>query len=205
MCMYVRSSAIHFTCVVCVCLCVCLYLFLHFISLYRCILFCVLPSVVINDDDDDDAIIHLISSHFNWVAEDFAVKRPGSPWLWPIRQDSATYFLHGFKTLTAKVITAIVEWSNKSSIKKYTTKIMARPTAADDRSRLWNRLSTTVHLTDFPVEFRAFLLSTTRRMLMAHSRSFVGLAFQNGLEYRNADGRVNSGDDLATSCGNLVP
>jgi len=38
----------------------------------------------------------------------------------------------------------------------------------------------------------------------AYSHSFVALAFRNILEYRNADGRVNSGNDLATSCENLV-
>lgn len=30
------------------------------------------------------------------------------------------------------------------------------------------------------------------------------LAFQNGLEYRNADGPVNNGNDPSTSCENLV-
>jgi len=34
--------------------------------------------------------------------------------------------------------------------------------------------------------------------------SFVTLAFRNGLEYRTADGRINSGDDLATPLKNLV-
>ena len=38
----------------------------------------------------------------------------------------------------------------------------------------------------------------------AYSPSFVALPFQNGLEYRNADRRVNSANDLATSCENLV-
>ena len=36
------------------------------------------------------------------------------------------------------------------------------------------------------------------------SSSFVALEFRNGLEYNNLDGVVNSGDDLATSCKNLV-
>jgi len=34
--------------------------------------------------------------------------------------------------------------------------------------------------------------------------SFIELAFRLGLEYRNADARVNSGDDAAISCENLV-
>jgi len=39
---------------------------------------------------------------------------------------------------------------------------------------------------------------------VAHSPSFVALAFRNGLEYRNADGSINSADDLATLYENLV-
>jgi len=38
----------------------------------------------------------------------------------------------------------------------------------------------------------------------AYSSSFVTPAFWNRLVYRNADGRINSGNDSATSCGNLV-
>ena len=34
--------------------------------------------------------------------------------------------------------------------------------------------------------------------------SLYTLAFQNELEYRNADARVNSGNDAATSCEHLV-
>ena len=39
---------------------------------------------------------------------------------------------------------------------------------------------------------------------LAYSPSFVALAIRNGLEYHNADGRVNTGDDVATVCKNLV-
>jgi len=39
----------------------------------------------------------------------------------------------------------------------------------------------------------------------AYSPSFVALAFQNGVEYRNADRRVNGGDDVATSRKNWSP
>jgi len=38
----------------------------------------------------------------------------------------------------------------------------------------------------------------------AYSPSFVTLAFRNGFKYRNVDGRVNSGNDLATSFENLM-
>jgi len=38
----------------------------------------------------------------------------------------------------------------------------------------------------------------------ACSHSFVALAFWNELEYRNADGRVNSANDRSTSCEDLV-
>jgi len=34
--------------------------------------------------------------------------------------------------------------------------------------------------------------------------AYSPLAFQNGLEYRSVDGHVNNGNDLATSCENLV-
>jgi len=33
--------------------------------------------------------------------------------------------------------------------------------------------------------------------------SYIALAFWNGLEYRNADGNINSGTDASTSCKNL--
>ena len=36
------------------------------------------------------------------------------------------------------------------------------------------------------------------------SHSFVALAFWNSLDYRNADGCINSVSDLATSCKNMV-
>jgi len=39
---------------------------------------------------------------------------------------------------------------------------------------------------------------------LVHPSLFVTRAFRNGLLYRNADGRVNSGDDVSTSCRNLV-
>jgi len=39
---------------------------------------------------------------------------------------------------------------------------------------------------------------------MAYRPSFDALVFQSGLEYRNVDGRINSGDNLNTSCKNLV-
>jgi len=38
----------------------------------------------------------------------------------------------------------------------------------------------------------------------AYSPLFVAGTFQKGLEYRNADGRVNSGNDLATPLETLV-
>ena len=38
---------------------------------------------------------------------------------------------------------------------------------------------------------------------LAYLPSFIALAFRIELEYRNVDGRVNSDDDLATSCENL--
>jgi len=34
---------------------------------------------------------------------------------------------------------------------------------------------------------------------LTYPPSFVALTFQNGLEYRNADGRINSGDDSPIS------
>jgi len=37
-----------------------------------------------------------------------------------------------------------------------------------------------------------------------HNRSFVTLAFRNGLEYRNADERINSDYDPGTSCANVL-
>jgi len=37
-----------------------------------------------------------------------------------------------------------------------------------------------------------------------NSPSFIALAFWNGLEYRNADGCINSGDDPSASRINLV-
>jgi len=43
----------------------------------------------------------------------------------------------------------------------------------------------------------------TKSAKSAYSPLFVALAFRNGLEYRNADGRVNSGNDLTTSFENL--
>jgi len=39
---------------------------------------------------------------------------------------------------------------------------------------------------------------------LAKSPSFVSRTFRNALEYRNADGRVNSGNDLAKSPDNLM-
>ena len=33
---------------------------------------------------------------------------------------------------------------------------------------------------------------------------FVAVAFRNGLEYQNADGRINTANDLPTLCTNLV-
>jgi len=39
---------------------------------------------------------------------------------------------------------------------------------------------------------------------LAHPPSFTALAFRYGLEDRNADGRVNSGDDPSTSDRNLL-
>jgi len=44
----------------------------------------------------------------------------------------------------------------------------------------------------------------TKSVKLAYPASFVALAFRNRLQYHNAGGRVNSGDDLATSCKNLV-
>jgi len=38
---------------------------------------------------------------------------------------------------------------------------------------------------------------------LAYAPSFVALAFRNGLEYHNVDGRVNIGDNSLTSCRNL--
>ena len=38
---------------------------------------------------------------------------------------------------------------------------------------------------------------TARSSKLVYSPSFVALAFRNGLEYCNADGRINSGHDLA--------
>ena len=39
---------------------------------------------------------------------------------------------------------------------------------------------------------------------LAYSPSFVTLAFRNGLKYCNANSHVYTGDDLATSCKNLM-
>jgi len=39
---------------------------------------------------------------------------------------------------------------------------------------------------------------------LANFPSFVALAFQNGLDYHNADFKMFICDDLATSCKNLV-
>jgi len=44
----------------------------------------------------------------------------------------------------------------------------------------------------------------TNLIAKSASHLFVATAFRNGLEYRNADGRVNSGNDLATSYKNLI-
>jgi len=41
-------------------------------------------------------------------------------------------------------------------------------------------------------------------MAKSASHSFIYVAFRNELEYRNVDRRTNIGDDLATSCENLV-
>ena len=45
-------------------------------------------------------------------------------------------------------------------------------------------------------------MSTLLRLILTFA--FVALAFQNRLEYRNAEKRVNSRSGLATLCENLV-
>jgi len=41
-------------------------------------------------------------------------------------------------------------------------------------------------------------MPTNIRGKLVYSPSFVALAFRNGLEYHNVDGRIDNGDELAT-------
>jgi len=62
-----------------------------------------------------------------------------------------------------------------------------------------------IDLTFFFPQLNGVAMANNFEAKLANPPLFGGtLTFQNRFEYRNADGRVNSGEDLATSCTNLV-